>query len=70
MSNVHDVGVEFGDGLGDLAEGPRAPGLHVVQQVVEQRREIRLEQVEQRLQRGIKQSRISGTNDPQGDVCY
>ena len=69
VGNVHNVGVEFGDGLGDLAEGPRAPGLHVVEQIVEQRREVRLEQVEERLQRGIKQSRTSGPSDPRGDVC-
>ena len=49
MRNVNDVGVEFGDGLGDLAEGPRPPGLDVVQQVVDQGREVRLEQVQERL---------------------
>ena len=49
MCNVHDVGVEFGDGLRDLAEGPRPPRLDVVEKVVDQGREVRLEQVEERL---------------------
>ena len=49
VRNVHDVGVELGDGLGDLTEGPRPPGLHVVQQVVDQGRKVRLEKVEERL---------------------
>ena len=49
MRDVHDVGVELGDGLRDLTEGPRPPRLHVVQQVVDQGREVRFEKVEERL---------------------
>ena len=49
VRDVHDVWVEFGDGLRDLAEGPRPTGLHVVKQVVDQRREVRLQQVQERL---------------------
>ena len=60
VRDVHDVGVEFGDGLRDLTEGPRPPGLHVVQQVVDQGREVRLEQVKERLKDGKKISCISG----------
>ena len=49
VCDVHDVGGELGDGLGDLALRPRPPRLDVVQQVVDQGREVRLQQVEQRL---------------------
>ena len=50
MGDVHDVGGELGDGLGDLALRPRPPRLDVVQQVVDQGGEVRLQQVEQRLE--------------------
>ena len=49
VGDVHDVGGELGDGLGHLALRPRPPRLDVVQQVVDQGGEVRLQQVEQRL---------------------
>ena len=54
MGDVHDVGGELGDGLGDLALRPRPPRLDVVQQVVDQGGEVRLQQVEQRLEEELQ----------------
>ena len=51
MRDVHDVGVELLDGLRDVGQRPGAPGLHVVQEVVQDRVEVRLQQVEEGLQR-------------------
>ena len=49
MRHIEQIGVELGDGLWDVGEGPRAAGLEVVQQIVQDGHEVRLQEVKQTL---------------------
>ena len=49
MRDVDDVRVHLVDGHGHVGQGPRPPGLEVIHEVVDDRKEVRLEQVKEAL---------------------
>lgn len=49
VRDVDDVGVHLADGHGHVRQGPRPPRLEVVHEVIDDREEVGLEQVQEAL---------------------